>query len=148
MDALGRTRGVQLLGIRIDRDELDFTDASLDHAIDGIDASTADTDHADDREIGMRRDVTRQRRALDVTARKGGSGTLLDRRFDRIGHRLDMGGSRGRIGRSLHRRRRRLHHLRVLDGLLRRRHRVSGIGRTEQIRERTVMHAGSLIRHG
>jgi hypothetical protein len=151
VDALGCTRGLQLLGIGVDRDELDVADTGLDHAVHGVDAGTTDADDADHGEIGVRRQLAGQRRALDVTAGKGCSGArrLSGGGVDGIGHGLDVRGDGRRRRHGLHRRGRRLHQLRVLDGLLAGRlRRLRGVRRAEQVRERTVMHAGSLIRHG
>ena len=44
-----RGRGLQRLQIGVDRDELDALDVGLDHAVDGVDAGTADADDADHR---------------------------------------------------------------------------------------------------
>src|SRR5258706_587009 len=42
------------LRIRVDSDELDTLEAGIDHPVHGIDATPADADHLDDREIILR----------------------------------------------------------------------------------------------
>ena len=44
----------QRLGVRVDRDELDALESLFDHAIDGVDAATADSDDLDNRQIVLR----------------------------------------------------------------------------------------------
>ncbi len=45
-------RHLQLLQVGVDGDELDLVDARVDHAVDRVQAGTADTDDADDRQVG------------------------------------------------------------------------------------------------
>ncbi len=45
----------QRLGVGVDGDELDATQADLDHPVDGVDATAADTDDLDDGEVVVRR---------------------------------------------------------------------------------------------
>src|SRR5207248_3866474 len=42
-----RRRLLQRLQVRVDGEELDALDLSLDHAVDGVDAGAADADYAD-----------------------------------------------------------------------------------------------------
>ncbi|CAB4950364.1 unannotated protein [freshwater metagenome] len=44
----------QRLGIGVDRDELNTLQPCVDHAVNGVDATTADADHLDDGEIVLR----------------------------------------------------------------------------------------------
>ena len=44
----------QRLRVSIDRDELDALESLFDHAIDGVDAATADSDDLDNRQIVLR----------------------------------------------------------------------------------------------
>ena len=44
----------QLLHVRVDRDEVDVGDARVDHPVERVQAGAADSDHADDREVGGR----------------------------------------------------------------------------------------------
>jgi hypothetical protein len=45
----------QRLGIGVDRDELHTLEPNFDHAVDGVDAATADADDLDDRKVVVRR---------------------------------------------------------------------------------------------
>ena len=44
----------QRLRVSVDRDELDALESLFDHAIDGVDAATADSDDLDNRQIVLR----------------------------------------------------------------------------------------------
>ena len=56
-----RVRELELLRVRVDRDEVDLRDARVHHPVDGVDACTADADDADHGEVrgDVARDVSR-----------------------------------------------------------------------------------------
>jgi hypothetical protein len=47
-------RHQQRLGVGVHRDELDALEADLDHAVDGVDATTADPDNLDNGQVVVR----------------------------------------------------------------------------------------------
>ena len=64
----------QGLGVGVDRDELDALEADLDHAVDGVDATAADADHLDDRQVVLRSChvvASRSASSLGASARTG-----------------------------------------------------------------------------
>ena len=52
VDLRRRVAHLQLLDVRVDRDEVDLRDAGVDHPVDRVQAGAADADDADDREVG------------------------------------------------------------------------------------------------
>ena len=150
-------RRAELLSIRVDGNKLDVANARFDHPIDGIDTRATNTNNANYGEVGVARDIAGQWRTLGIATREHRGGThsrrLARRLINRVGDGLNVRRD-GRCRRSD--RDGRVQQLRGFNRLFRRRRgRLSriarvfrSVGRPKQIRERTVMHAGSFIRHG
>jgi hypothetical protein len=83
-----RVREGQLLDVRVDGDELDVPDARVDHAIDRVQPRAADSDDADDREVGARLRAWRAMEARRWLRERLDAGKLLDRPQVRTGRRL------------------------------------------------------------
>ena len=79
-----RVGDLELLDVRVDGDELDLREAGVDHAVDRVEAGSADADDADDREVrgrvGSRRTVERGAAPAaaqsGLTARSTGAGDI------------------------------------------------------------------------
>ena len=109
----GASLHVQRLDVGVHGDELDLVDARVDHAVDGVQAGTADADDLDHREIGagvahrstvQARGLLGQRHGLRHRAnlrRRGLRNRSRARRHRvrRRGRRRGVGPGRGRCGR-------------------------------------------------
>jgi hypothetical protein len=163
VDLRRRVAHLQLLDVRVDRDEVDARDTGVDHPVDRVQAGAADADDADHREVrravacalearGLVGKWVEPARDLPLFTRRLGIGIGCgsdgpDR--GRLRRRRCLGAHaltrrlrlRRRLGRRLGRRQRLL--LVLLLGALA----LGCLRRAEEIRERALTHAGAVSGH-